>query len=88
MSFYKSVSSLTKEFLVIPPLFCKTWLSSAVDTKNVFIKCINGKIWLGDVARHNGTFAFMESWEKVVADLSLSKELCLYLGKLNHIRFC
>ncbi|KAF5765176.1 putative transcription factor B3-Domain family [Helianthus annuus] len=82
MSFYKCFSSLTKEFLVIPYLFCKTWLSSAIDTKNVVIKCVNGKIWLVDFARHNG-----RGWEKVVADLSLSEGTVLIFRKIEAYTF-
>ncbi|MFS8031865.1 putative transcription factor B3-Domain family [Helianthus anomalus] len=73
MSFYKCFSSVAKEFLVIPEIFCKTWLSSAVDNNNAFIRCVNDKTWLVNFAGHNGRFAFMEGWEKVVADHSLSE---------------
>ncbi|MFS8006835.1 hypothetical protein Hanom_Chr14g01253801 [Helianthus anomalus] len=47
---------------VIPEIFCKTWLSYAVDNNNVVIRCVNDKTWLVNFARHNGRFVFMEGW--------------------------
>ncbi|MFS7996752.1 putative transcription factor B3-Domain family [Helianthus anomalus] len=83
MSFYKCFSSVTKEFLVIPKIFCKTWLSSAIDNNNVVIRCVNDKTWLVNFVGHNARFAFMEGWEKVVADLSLSEGSVLVFRKIG-----
>ncbi|MFS7906060.1 hypothetical protein Hanom_Chr01g00054911 [Helianthus anomalus] len=46
MSFYKCFSSVTKEFLAIPEIFCKTWLSSVVDNNIAVIRCVNDMTWL------------------------------------------
>ncbi|MFS7937638.1 putative transcription factor B3-Domain family [Helianthus anomalus] len=66
MSFYKSMSALTKEFLVIPVHFSKIWLSSAVGDNIVVIKCINAKVWNVNFSKNN-----TEGWSEVMADLSL-----------------
>ncbi|KAM0045515.1 putative transcription factor B3-Domain family [Helianthus debilis subsp. tardiflorus] len=87
MSFYKCFSSITKEFLVIPELFSKTWLSSAVDNNNDVIRCVNDKTWLVNFVGYNGRFAFMEGWEKVVADLSLSEGTVLVSRKIGPYTF-
>ncbi|KAJ0587192.1 putative transcription factor B3-Domain family [Helianthus annuus] len=87
MSFNKCFSSVTKEFLAIPELFSKTWLSSAIDNNNVIIRCVNDKTWLVNFVRHNGRFAFMEDWEKVVADLSLSEGTVLVFRKIGPYTF-
>ncbi|KAJ0763974.1 putative transcription factor B3-Domain family [Helianthus annuus] len=83
MSFYKFFSSVTKEFLVIPEIFCKTWLSSVVDNNNAVIRCVNDKTWLVNFAGHKGRFVFMEGWEKVVANLSLSEGTVLVFRNIG-----
>ncbi|MFS8032255.1 hypothetical protein Hanom_Chr17g01555451 [Helianthus anomalus] len=45
MAFYKFVSTLTLETLVIPARFSKKWLSSAIGGNTTIIKCINGMLW-------------------------------------------
>ncbi|KAJ0494968.1 putative transcription factor B3-Domain family [Helianthus annuus] len=83
MSFYKSMSALTREFLVIPVQFSKIWLSSAVDDNMVVIKSINEKVWNVNFSKNNGTFAFTEGWSKVVADLCLSDGCILLFKQVN-----
>ncbi|MFS7980223.1 putative transcription factor B3-Domain family [Helianthus anomalus] len=73
--------------LVIPEIFCKTWLSYVVDNNNVAIRCVNDKTWLVNFAGHNGRFGFMEGWEKVVADLSLSEGTVLVFRKIRPYTF-
>ncbi|KAJ0783856.1 putative transcription factor B3-Domain family [Helianthus annuus] len=78
MSFYKSMSALTREFL-----FSKIWLSSTVGDNIVVIKSINEKVWNVNFSKNNGTFAFTEGWSKVVADLCLSEGYILLFKQVN-----
>ncbi|KAJ0765390.1 putative transcription factor B3-Domain family [Helianthus annuus] len=83
MSFYKSMSALTRDFLVIPLHFSKIWLSSAVGDNMVVIKSINEKVWNVNFSKNNGTFAFTEGWSKVVCDLCLSDGCILLFKQVN-----
>ncbi|MFS7929199.1 putative transcription factor B3-Domain family [Helianthus anomalus] len=87
MAFYKSMSALTKEFLVIPLQFSKLWLSNAGGDNIVVIKCINEKDWNVKFSKNNGAFAFTEGWSNVVADLSLTKGCILLFRELNPFNY-
>ncbi|KAJ0503011.1 putative transcription factor B3-Domain family [Helianthus annuus] len=87
MAFHKSMSALTKEFLVIPLQFSKLWLSNAGGDNIVVIKCINEKDWNVKFSKNNGAFAFTEEWSKVVADLSLTEGCILLFRQLNPFNY-